>query len=104
MPSRLDSLNEMLKEQPDDAFLLYAIALEEYKQLPEKGINLLQKLRQLQPDYLPLYYTLGKWLEENLNNSAAVEILNEGFELARKVNDKKTMREIRQALDELEDL
>ena len=89
----------MEQQQPGDAFLKYAIALE-YIRLgnnteAEKQFELF--LRDF-PDYLPTYYQAAKFWEETGNTEAAIDTYNKGIELARTNNDNKTLNELKEAL------
>jgi tetratricopeptide (TPR) repeat protein len=93
----------MLKEDPKDPFLLYAIALEHAKNGErEKAIGLVEELLATQPDYLGAYYQLGQWFEQEMENEKAISVYEKGIVLAKKLGNKKTEGELRTALDNLE--
>jgi tetratricopeptide (TPR) repeat protein len=101
---RLQQILEMLREDPGDAFLRYALALEKAKegQLQE-AIVLVQELLHDQPEYLGAYYQLGQWLEQTQQPERAKEIYTAGVALARDKKQMKASIELQQALDLLED-
>ena len=102
--SRLQQLYEMLKAEPDDAFLNYALAVEfENEGKIDDAIAHLQKMIKSHPDYLAIYYKLGKLFEDQqkFNEAKASYLL--GKELAIKHNNKKTLNEIEEALWLIED-
>lgn len=102
--NRLESLNEMIKQDPTDPFLQYALALEHEKSEDiHKAVGVLELLRQYHPDYLPTYYKLGKLYELLLNNIAAIAVYKMGIELAKKTGEKKTLAELNEAVMNLED-
>lgn len=102
--SRLQQLYEMLKAEPNDAFLNYALAVEfEKGGKIDDAIAHLQKMIKSHPDYLAIYYKLGKLFEDQqkFNEAKASYLL--GRELAVKQNNKKTLNEIEEALWLIED-
>lgn len=99
-PARLNQLLEFLKDNPDDDFLNYALAMEymginEY----EKAKNQLIMLRQRSPDHLATYYQLGKIFEKEGNEQEALLTFESGLALAKKLGDKKTASELQSAID-----
>lgn len=101
---RLQQILEMLREDPGDAFLRYALALEKAKegQLQE-AIELVQELLHDEPEYLGAYYQLGQWLEQAQQPERAKDIYTAGVALARDKQQMKAARELKQALDLLEE-
>lgn len=102
--NRLEQLQEFLKKQPDDAFLLYAVALE-YAAAGNRGraIEQLQDLALREPSYLALYYQLGKYLEEEDRIAEAVSAYKKGIELAIAQKEQRTLSELRSALSLIDD-
>ena len=93
----------MLREDPKDAFLIYALALECQKvgDLAETRKLLLQ-LRDEQSDYLATYYQLGKVYENAGEDDKALEAYRQGIEVAERQGDAKTKGELELAIWELE--
>ncbi len=102
--NRLSQLEELLTEDPQDSFLQYGIALEYAKMgnVPE-AIARIEKLLSEKPDYLGAYYQLGQYYEVEDNNEEAIDIYKKGIMLAQKLGDQKTLRELREALQQIED-
>lgn len=101
---RLSQLEELLKEDPNDAFLQYGIALEYAKKgNVAEAILRIEQLLSEKPDYLGAYYQLGQYYEVVEKNNEAMAIYEKGMELAKKVGNTKTMNELREALQQLED-
>lgn len=97
-------LLDMIKETPNDPFVCYALALEYKKeQLPDEARKLLEELKTKHPDYLALYYQLGKILEEGGDVDSALGIYREGLHLATKQRDLKTKSELEEAIWMIED-
>lgn len=101
---RLSQLEQLLKEDPTDSFLQYGIALEYAKMgNVNEAIQRIEKLLSEKPDYLGAYYQLGQYYEVVKKNNEAMAIYGKGMELAKKVGNMKTMNELREALQQLED-
>jgi tetratricopeptide (TPR) repeat protein len=100
--SRIDRLRDFLASDPTDSFTRYAIGLEYGKEenFP-KAIRALEELRELDPDYVPLYYMLAGYYREMGDIPNAEEIYREGITKARAANDLHALSELQSALDEL---
>ncbi len=92
---RLERLKIRLKEQPNDAFSLYAISLEYYK-LNELDLayDSFEILLTNHPDYLPTYYQFAKLLIDREENEKAILVLDTGIILANSASDMKTKSEL----------
>ena len=99
---RLQRLREMLAQQPTDAFLNHALALEEIKLGNDSSArSLFESILQREPDYIGSYYHLGKLLERQGDESAAIEVYERGMEAAKKRGDHHALNELRGAYDNL---
>jgi len=102
--NRINMINGMLKQNPDDSFLNYAAALEHKKMGDiDKSIKLMEKLLKNDPDYLGAYYQLGKFYEEKGKAEKAISIYKSGKKIAQKTNDVKTLGELSEALMIIDD-
>ncbi len=102
--SRLEQLLKFLEESPDDDFLYYAISMEYLGAGNlDKAMELLLNLKERNPEYLAIYYQLGKILEEKSDTEKARSIYLIGLELAVKQKEKKTAAELQSAIDLLDD-
>ncbi len=101
---RLAQLELLLKEDPNDPFLHYGIALE-YAARGDKNeaITRIEKLLAENPDYLGAYYQLGQLYEQTQQNEKALATYRTGAALAQKTGNKKTLGELNEALWMLED-
>lgn len=102
MKSRIVQLQEFLKEDSNDSFLKYALALE-YVLVKENdtAIDCFLKLINDDENYVASYYQLGK-LYESLNElDKAVQIYKRGIEIAKKMENKKTLLELQEAYNTL---
>ena len=94
----------MEKQKPDDAFLKFAIAQEYVGMNDDKeALVYFQLLLEKAPNYLPLYYQLGKLYERTEDLKSASDIYSRGIAIAKTVNDLKTAGELNEALILLED-
>ena len=97
-------IEKMLKENPTDSFLNYAAALEFNKNGNKtQAIEVICKVLKNDPEYLGGYYQLGKLYEETNQLLKAIETYKKGKVIAEHHNDTKTVRELSEALLNLED-
>ena len=97
--TRLELIENMLRKSPKDSFLNYAAALEHKKHgNNERALELMELLVRHDPDYLGVYYQLGKFYEELNEIKKAMQTYTAGKEVARKQNDQKTIGELTEAL------
>lgn len=101
--NRLSVLKSMLEEEPDSSFLKYGIALEHYKEGKKSvGMAHLMDLREADKNYLALYYTLAKWLDDEGDKDKAIEICLEGQSIAANQGDAKALSELKNLTREIE--
>lgn len=102
MNNRLEKLKEMLDKQPNDTFLLYAIAMEHIALGDSsKAKELLTLVLQLEQNNVAAYYQLGLIHANNGLNLQAIELFEECMRYAKLKGDLKTANECRAAIDEL---
>ncbi len=102
--SRKHSLIEMLKKEPEDLFLNYALAVEfvgegKYEEAEKQFL----KTSQINSEYLPCYYQLGQVAEKIKKEKEALDYYKKGLALAQKQNNQKAVNEINEAIWMLED-
>lgn len=99
---RLNNLKKMLELTPEDAFLNYALAMEMLAQNDLIATeNQMHKVLEINPEYLPVYYQMGKISELKGCLNEAIEWYRKGIELAKTQKDFKTHSELQTALDNL---
>lgn len=100
---RIDALNGMLKENPDDEFALYALALE-YKNGDgsqwDEAEELLLRLLIVQPNQLYGWYQLGDLRIGDGRPDDAREALEEGLTRAKALGEGKAAGELQALLDQ----
>ncbi len=102
--SRLEQLQQMLKAEPNDSFLNYALALE-YAKVKDviRAIELIENLLSKDENYLGAYYQLGKYYEQIQDIPKAISTYTKGIEVAKKIKNNKAIGELNEALWMLED-
>lgn len=101
MSTRIEQLKEFIKNDPDDPFNLYALALEYQKAEPAKAIAIFSDLITHHEKYVPTYYHFGKLCQQEGNIEKAMMIFEKGIVIAEQHKELKAMRELKAALDEL---
>jgi len=101
---RIQQIREMLKAEPMDAFLNYALAIElEKENKLTEAVELLKQMVRSHQDYLPIYYKIGKLLEHLGKLTDAKHYFLLGKELATRQHNLKTKNELEEALWMLDD-
>ncbi len=96
--SRINQLQEFLKESPKDSFLLFALAKEYEKQGEhQKAIDNYNLLKDLHPDYVGLYYHLAALLAKKADHQLTLNTYNEGILVATKLGDAHALAELKNA-------
>jgi tetratricopeptide (TPR) repeat protein len=94
MSNIIEQLERFIKEDPDDPFNYYALALEYLKLDIVKAQKLLEQLITHHRTYVPTYYQLGQLYAEQGKTEDAISILERGIVIAREAGDHKAMREM----------
>lgn len=97
---RIKQLEDFLREDPDDPFNQYALALEYLKQNTTRSYQLFQHLMDTKPAYLPTYYPFAHLLVELKDPAKAESVFRAGIEAARSQSDAKTQRELQSAYND----
>ncbi len=100
--SRLEQLLRYAREEPNDPFNLYAVALEYLKLDSLKAAEFFETLLKDHPNYVATYYTYGKLLHGENHFSRAREIFESGIIRATEKGDAKAIGELKNALSELD--
>ena len=96
--TRLAKLLEFLENDPNDSFILYALATE-YNSLndKEKAFSYYLRLINEHPNYVGTYYHLGKLYEKEGEKDKAIEIYQKGIATARAKRDMHALSELQGA-------
>ncbi|MFM8450004.1 MAG: hypothetical protein ACKOAY_07850 [Haliscomenobacter sp.] len=95
MSERLVQLLELLDATPLDSFLLFATG-KEYEKMEdlEQALDYYELLEKTNPDYVGLYYHLGKLLERMERSADALAAYDRGMATARKLQDQHSYNEL----------
>jgi len=103
---RMDQLEALLAEEPDDAFLRYGLAMEHSSQGDDataaKLLEDLIALKRNETPYIPAYLQCGQVYMRLGQDSKAIAILKEGVQMAQKVGDQHASGEMQGLLSTLE--
>ena len=96
--TRLVKLLEFLESDPNDSFILYALATE-YNTLNdiENAFKYYLVLINQHPDYVGTYYHLGKLYEKENQKDKAIAIYQKGMQTARTKRDMHALSELQGA-------
>ena len=100
---RLQSLREMLADDPDDPFLRYGMAME-FKGLErlDEALHEFERIRAEHPDYVPAYYHHAATLQNLARDQEAIQVLRDGLTRAEAAQDTHARDELQELLDDLE--
>jgi predicted Zn-dependent protease len=100
--SRLEKLQTMLAEDPNDTFLRYAVAMElrSNDQFTESEAGF-RGLMESEPPYVPAFFMLGQMLAGEDRVNEAREVIRNGIEQARLQNDHHAAGEMSEFLASL---
>lgn len=99
---KITLLRSFLEADPHDRFTRFALAMELHKSGDVTAAEVTyRELLQLDPDYVGVYYHLGKLVEEQGCSQEARTVYENGIECAERLHDAHAASELRQALSEL---
>ncbi|MBO6621939.1 MAG: hypothetical protein JJ892_08950 [Balneola sp.] len=99
----MSTLANRLKENPNDSFLKFALALELLKvDQQNKALSLFKNIQNNDPEYTGVYYHLGKLYEELGENNLAMKCYKDGIAVTTKLKDQHSKSELQGALINLE--
>jgi Tfp pilus assembly protein PilF len=100
--SRIVSLQEFLKETPNDCFLKHALALEYIKLGDDKmAAAIFVELLAYDENYYGSYYHLAKLYERMNDTDKAIATYEKGIAITTKLEEKHALGELRSAYEEL---
>jgi tetratricopeptide (TPR) repeat protein len=101
--TRVATLQEILKDNPNDAFARYALGLE-YSGAGETETALAEfaKLLEAHPDYTNGYFMAAQALARAERTDEARAMLQKGMESARRTNNRHALSEMEAMMDEWE--
>jgi len=100
--TRRQKIESMLKDEPDDVFLRYSLALEmEAAGEWESGLEILESLARGTPPYVPAFQMAGQQLIQRERFAEARRSLREGIEEARRQGNTHAAGEMSELLMQL---
>lgn len=98
--TRLETIRDLLAQNPNDSFLLYGLA-NEYKNGGDlaAAVETYQRLFELHPEYVAAYYQCGQVHELAGDLEQAAEVYDRGIAVARRIGDAHTLSELQAARD-----
>jgi tetratricopeptide (TPR) repeat protein len=101
--SRVTALQEILNQNPNDAFARYALGLE-YSGAgdAEAALKQFEKLLAAHPDYTNGYFMSAQTLDRVGRTTEARAMLQKGIESARRTNNRHAQGEMEAMLEELQ--
>jgi len=99
---RIALLNEVLSQNPDDAFARYGLAME-YSKTGEvdRALDEFKKLLTAHPDYTAGYFMAAQTLASAQRTEEAKRMLIDGIASARRTGNGHAQSEMTAMLDEL---
>ncbi len=100
---RIQHLKSFLEIDPNDSFTRFAIA-QEYGKLEDwaRVLDIYERLRESDPNYIGVYYHLGKLYQMLGRSSDAERVFSEGIGEANKQGDQHSKSELQGALMEVQ--
>lgn len=97
--SKIKQLARQIKNNPGDSFSKFALALEFRKEGEfKKACILFEDILNSDPEYVGVYYHLGKLYESLDRMNDAHQLYRKGIEIAEKQNELRTKQELKEAL------
>ena len=101
MPKR-EQLEALLRDDPDDVFLMYAVAMAYVAEGDtSQGLARLKAVIEQHPDYVAAYFQSAQLLAAEGENEPAGALLRQGIEVAQRVGDSHAAMEMTGFLETL---
>jgi Tfp pilus assembly protein PilF len=98
--NKIRELAGFLRKNPNDSFTKFALALELLKvNEVSKARVLFESVLKQDPQYLGVYYHLGKLYERTGQLADAKEMYSHGIKVAEMQNNERTLAELKEALE-----
>ncbi|MFT4834225.1 MAG: Tfp pilus assembly protein PilF [Marinoscillum sp.] len=94
---RILSLIQFIKDDPNDQFSIYALALEYLNKDNLKSEELFKELLEKHPQYLPTYFHAASLFSDLGKREIADQTYKKGIELATAANNDHALRELKSA-------
>lgn len=101
--NKIQHFASLIKKNPADTFLKFALALELLKQDDvAKAQILFESILKQDPEYLGVYYHLGKLYESLGKTDKAITMYEKGILISEEQQNRRTLSELREALINLQ--
>ncbi len=94
---RILQLKQFIKEDENDYFSIYALALEHKLEDPLTSIQYLESIRSKNPEYIALYYHLAELYIETDQIEKAKSTFESGILIIEKTKDSHALKELKNA-------
>ena len=99
---RLAMLNEILAQNPNDAFARYGVAMEYAKNGDaERALDEFNKLLAANPEYTAGYFMAAQMLSRTGRNDEAKKMLSDGIASAKRTGNAHAQSEMEAMLEEI---
>ena len=99
MSSRLERIESMLQDSPNDQFLRYSLAMELRKEgESDRCTETFRSLTLDEPPHVPAFLMFAQYLSENDQPEKACEVLLTGIDQAKKQNEAHAAAEMNDLL------
>jgi Tfp pilus assembly protein PilF len=100
--NRIEILKGFLKDNPNDSFSRYALALEYVKlEQHQDAVREFETVTKNDPDYVATYFQLGQLYQKIGQTHDAEKTFRTGITVAAKIGDEHTRSELEAALEGL---
>ncbi|MEZ4912270.1 MAG: hypothetical protein R2774_15585 [Saprospiraceae bacterium] len=101
--NRIAQLTALLHQDPNDTFVLFALAME-YKKADDllMAEKIFLNLKSIDPEYIGLYFHFGKLYESLDDLERAKIVYQEGISMGKKIKDIHSVSELMSALQNME--
>lgn len=97
--SKIAALETLLEDNPDDPFIIYALAREYEQQAGSMQAALMyEHLVNNHPDYIATYYHYAKFLQEAGNHTEALKLLLNGIQRGLDLKELHAVNEMKELL------
>ena len=102
--TRREFLEEAVREQPDNTFARYGLAMELAGTEPAAAWTHFAYLLEHHPEYAATYYHAGAFLTKQGKMEEARKVLSSGLEVTDRQGNRHAHSELQAALDDLNDM
>jgi Tfp pilus assembly protein PilF len=95
--TRINQLLEWLKDEPNEPFNLYALAMEYKEENPAQAIAYLEKIWQVRASYIATYYHLAELYISQGEKEKAEEVFKIGIQVCKEQKDQHALAELQNA-------